>query len=164
MGLVTIVIGILLYTVLSGIWIVLSGVASVITENIVLKIPIVLGCIISVGIVSRKLQKSKRFSFKKYIPSEALAKPEVMYEIRPDEFRLGILLWTTIIQRNGIRTAYGYVACPQGSPTSGGYYSGELVPIEKIFHTGRSAGEVILENMTLGAKSKPPTMYTKKEQ
>lgn len=155
-GIITIVFFVLLFLVGDTVIRFLVLIVSPISENHYTQALLGLIVIVLLGIGSRKLQKSKRFSpFRKYIPSEVLKKPEVMYELTPGIYQLGILFFIHEIPIDGSIQKMAEIVSAHASPTSAGSFSGRLVPYEKITYTGRTMGQVLAECISLGTKINP---------
>lgn len=154
-GIITIVFFVLLFLVGDTVMRFLVLIVSPISENHYIQMVLGFIVVVLLGIGSRKLQKSKRFSpFRKYIPSEVLKKPEVMYEMAPGIYQLGILFTTHEMDIHGVMQQMAEVVFAHASPTSAGSFSGRLVPYEKITFTGRTMGQVLAECISLGTKIK----------
>jgi hypothetical protein len=131
-------------------------IAALITKDVISRIIFALGILTSLGIISRNLQKSKKFSpFKKFLPAEIFKKPEVAYFSDGDKMTLGILIKVHNVNLEGTVYEMGEIVPAQGAPTSGGQLSGKLVPVDSLFLTGRTYGQSLASCMSLGTKLSP---------
>jgi hypothetical protein len=155
-GAVTLIFILLLIMGLGSVTNVLLNISSFITENLIFQIILALGILSFLGIISRKLQKSKRFSpFKKFLPAEIFKKPEVAYFSGGNKLTLGILIKIHSIRIEGSFYEMGEIVPTQGAPTSGGHLSGKLVPIDDLYSTGRTYGQSLAACMSFGTKMSP---------
>ena len=152
-GTITLVFILLLMMGLGSITNVLLGVAAFITKNLIFQIILAFGILFFLGIFSRNLQKSERFSlFKKFLPAEIFKKPEVAYFSDGNKLTLGILIKVHSFKLEGIVREMGEIVPAQGAPTSGGQLSGKLVSIDSLYLTGRTYGQSLAACMSFGTK------------
>ena len=155
-GTVALIFILVLETVFGSMIQALLGMSSFITKNEIFQIILAFGILFLLGVFSRKLQKSKRFSiFKKFLPAEIFKKPEVAYFTDTQKLGLGILIKVHNIIIEGDVQKLGEVVPTQGGPTSGGHLSGQLVPIDYLYSTGRTYGQSLAACMSFGMKMSP---------
>ncbi len=135
---------------------VLFWMAAFVTNNLLLQVILAFGILSFIGIISRKLQKSKRFSpFKKFLPAEIFKKPEVAYYSDGNKLTLGILIKVHSVKIDGRIYEMGEIVPAQGAPTSGGHLSGKLVSVDELYVTGRTYGQALAACMSFGMKMSP---------
>ena len=135
---------------------VLLEIAALVTKNLLLQVILAFGILSFLGIISRRLQKSKRFSpFKKFLPAEIFKKPEVAYYSDGNKLTLGILIKVHSVKIDGSICEMGEIVPAQGAPTSGGHLSGKLVPVDDLYTTGRTYGQALAACMSFGMKMLP---------
>ena len=155
-GTITLVFILLLIMGLSSITNILLDISSLVTKHLSLQIILSLAFLTLLGIISRKLQKSKKFSpFKKFLPAEIFKKPEVAYFSDGNKLTLGILIKVHSVSLGGTIHEMGEVVPAQGAPTSGGHLSGKLVPVDNLYLTGRTYGQCLAACMSFGTKNTP---------
>lgn len=157
-GTITLVFILLLFMGLSSITNILLSTAAFITKNLIIQVALALSILTFLGIISRKMQKSKRFSpFKKFLPAEIFKKPEVAYFTDGNKLKLGILIKVHSVKIDGSLYEMGEIVPAQGAPTSGGQLSGTLVSINELYTTGRTYGQALAACMSFGTKMFPIT-------
>lgn len=157
-GTVTLIFILILIMGLSSITNILLGIAALITNHLTSQIILAMGLLTLLGIISRKLQKSRKFSpFKKFLPAEIFKKPEVAYFSDGNKLTLGILIKVHSVSLEGTVQEMGEIVPAQGAPTSGGHLSGKLVPVDYLYLTGRTYGQSLAACMSFGTKMSPVT-------
>lgn len=157
-GTITLIFILVLIMGLSSITNILLEVSALITKDLIFQIALALAILTLLGIISRKLQKSKKFSpFKKFLPAEIFKKPEVAYFSGGNKLTLGILIKVHSVDLNGSVHEMGEIVPAQGAPTSGGHLSGRLVPVNDLYLTGRTYGQSLAACMSFGTKMTPVT-------
>lgn len=137
---------------------ILLGIAALATKHLMLQVILAFGILTFLGIISRKLQKSKKFTpFRKFLPAEIFKKPEVAYFSDGNKLTLGILIKVHSVNLKGTVHEMGEIVPAQGAPTSGGHLSGNLIPVDYLYLTGRTYGQCLAACMSFGTKNTPVT-------